>query len=81
MRTSTYNYNEAINEVKNFLAAAGIAWNGERYPGKYQIEETSGDCKAYPCPRELDSWSGETSVIKVLDFDSQEELFAVAFWE
>lgn len=81
MRTSTYTYNEAINEVKSYLADNGIEWDGTKYPGNYMIEETSGDSKAYPCPCELDNWSGEVNIINVIDFDTQEELFSVAYWD
>ena len=79
MRTSTYTYSEAINEVKVFLAGENLNWNGEKYVNNYSIEESSADSSAFPCPRELGSWSGEVNAIYVYR-DYTEEVFAVAYW-
>lgn len=81
MRTSVITYNEAINEVKDFFASEGIAWQpGDNYLDNYIVEERSADCSAFPCPRELDWWDGETSAFYVCDKDSN-EIFACAYWE
>lgn len=48
-------------------------------PDNGYIEESSNDCSKYPCPRELDSWSGETNVYNV--YNENDELVAsVAYW-
>lgn len=79
MRTSVYLYDEAINEVKNYLASEELQWNeGERWVGDYSIEFGSADCSAFPCPERLDNWSGETSAIYV--YKDNKEVFAVAYW-
>lgn len=80
MRTLTYNYNEAVNEVKDFFREKDLEWNGEKYIDKYIVTDRSADCDAFPCPRELDNWSGETSALYIEDEDLN-EVFAVAYWE
>lgn len=80
MRTSVINYNEAVNEVKEWFKDRGLEWNGKKYVGDYSVEERSADCEAFPCPRGLDTWSGEISAIYICNEDC-EELFAVAYWE
>lgn len=80
MRTSVITYNEAVNEVKDFFREKGLEWNNEKYINQYTVRENSADCDAFPCPRGLDSWSGETSALYVEDEDLN-EVFAVAYWE
>lgn len=48
-------------------------------PQNGYIESASGDCWTYPCPRELDSWSGETPVYNVFGEDG-EWIASVAYW-
>lgn len=79
MRTSTYLLSDAINEVKEFLSDKGQEWaKGQNYAGEYSVEERSADCSAFPCPCELDDWSGEIPAIYV--YLGNEEVFAVAYW-
>lgn len=80
MRTSVINYSEAINEVKEWLKDENLEWNGQKYIGNFIVEEHPADCNAFPCPRGLDTWSGETSAFYIYNEDC-EELFAVAYWE
>ena len=80
MRTSVINYNEAVNEVKEWLKDRGLEWNGKKNVGDYSVEDKSADCSTFPCPRELDSWSGEVNALYIYNEDC-EELFAVAYWE
>lgn len=44
------------------------------------IEDGSVDCDKVDCPRELDSWSGETSAIFVCSEENGIEEI-VAYWE
>ena len=81
MRTSVKSYNEAVNEVKAFFEKEGINWGGEKFPGNYIVEDRSADCEAFPCPPEIGSWSGEVCALYVCNFDTQEEIFACAYWE
>ena len=80
MRISVITYNEAVNEVKDFFREKGLEWNNEKYINQYTVRESSADCDAFPCPRGLDSWSGETSALYIEDEDLN-EIFAVAYWE
>lgn len=80
MRTSVINYCEAVNEVKEWFKSEGLEWNGEKYLGNFTIEDRSADCDAFPSPRGLDSWSGETSALYIYDYEENEEKFAVAYW-
>lgn len=43
------------------------------------IEESSNDCWNYPCPRELESWSGEINVFDVYD-ENGERVASIAYW-
>lgn len=45
----------------------------------YHVEERSTNCESFPCPTELESWSGETNAIFVYNLD-MEEVYAVAYW-
>jgi hypothetical protein len=44
------------------------------------IEDGSVDCDKVDCPRELDSWSGETSAIFVCSEENGIEEI-IAYWE
>lgn len=48
--------------------------------GNFIVEDHSADCAAFPCPRGLDSWSGETSALYIYN-EENEEVYAVAYWE
>lgn len=81
MRTSVLNHSEAINEVKEWLKDENLEWNGkQKHIGDFIVEDNSADCSAFPCPRELDSWSGEVNALYIYNEDGK-ELFAVAYWE
>ena len=81
MRTSVLTYNEAVEEVKNYFNGLGLNWDGKsKYVGDYVVEDNSADCCSFPCPRELDNWSGETNALYVYE-DGVKEVFAVAYWE
>lgn len=70
-RESAYTYSEAEEMVNDFA---------KYYDGNCRIEYRSADCSAFPCPREMDSWGGETCAIYVIDEDSNKEVYAVAYW-
>lgn len=75
MRTSVMNYEEANEMVNDFIADAKE--NGMNV----YVEDNAADCCHFPCPRALGSWSGETSALYVYDADTNEEVYAVAYWE
>lgn len=72
MRTSTLTYEQCTQQVDNFL-------NG--FSGDVYVESGAADCAKFPCPSELDSWSGETNAVYVYDVSTGEEIFACAYWE
>lgn len=74
MRKSVMTYDEAKELVNDFVESAK-----EEGMNVY-VEERSADCEAFPCPRELDGWQGETNAICVYDEDANEEVYAVAYW-
>lgn len=71
-RESAYSYEEASAKVQSYVNS---------YEYKCYVREGAADCSAFPCPKELDTWSGETSAIYVYDEASCAEVYAVAFWK
>ena len=69
MRTSVLYCEEAEREVKSFI--------GDRTD--LYVRKDDADCKDFPCPDELDTWSGTTNAFYVED-ENGNELFACAYW-
>lgn len=67
-RYSEYNAKDARELANSLIPAGGY------------IESGCGDCEAYPCPVELDSWSGQISTFDVYDEDG-DCIAQVAYWE
>ena len=72
MRTSKLTHDECIQQVDIFL---------NDYRGDVYVERGAADCDKFPCPEELDDWSGQTNAIYVYDVSTGEEVFACAYWE
>lgn len=72
MRTSVINYDEALQEVNNFLDDYEL--------DSIYAEEGAASCSNFPCPEGLDNWSGETNAIYVYHIPTGEEVFACAYW-
>jgi hypothetical protein len=74
-RITAVTYNEAlagVNQRAELLKEYGI---------NTYVEERSADCSAFPCPNELGTWSGETNAIYLYNDETNEEMFACAYWE
>lgn len=67
IRKAYYYYNDAREEAESYLEEGGY------------IEESSNNCEKYPCPNELESWSGEINVFDVYDA-TDERIASVAYW-
>lgn len=74
IKDSTYYYEDAMDMANNYvedLKEKGI----EAF-----IEDATADCDTMPCPRELGSWSGETSAISVYSYDDDTADMLIAYW-
>lgn len=67
---SFYKYEDALEYAKECV---------EDFENGY-LEDGSVDCDKVDCPRELDSWSGETGAIFVWDNDNK-LVKVIAYWE
>lgn len=76
MRISTVTYDEAYS--KAFLRALLLS---TKYGIETSIKERSGDCSEFPSPDEFLNWSGETNAICLYNDETNEEVFACAYWE
>lgn len=74
IKDSTYFYEDAI-KIANEYAASLKERDIEVF-----IEDATADCDSMPCPRELGTWSGETSAISVYSFDDDTADLLVAYW-
>lgn len=68
MRKSVLTYEEAMELVSDYSGRDDC-----------RVVEAAASCHEFPCPCELDSWSGETNAIYVYDDATNEEIFAVAY--
>lgn len=69
MRDSVVKKSEALEMVNAYI-------DGEK---DLNIRKGAADCSNFPCPEELDSWSGQTNAFYVEDADGN-EVYAVAYW-
>lgn len=67
-RCAFYHKHDALSHAEYLLPKGG------------RIEESSADCWTLPCPRELDSWSGEIGAYRVYDAWNNEAAI-VGYWD
>lgn len=69
MRMSVLYREEAEREVANYMDGRTDLY----------VREDAADCENFPCPDELDSWSGTTMALYVED-EGGNEVFACAYY-